>query len=292
LADPTQSEHENQRSRWLGPTFVAAMVSLAVTALGNAAAFFWVTVPQAAIQSELDKQRAAIAENEAKNRRQPRLRLLPTVSQSVSVEDIREIRLELLIENIGQTGESVDSITVKALNGHLEDDAAETVFRTQRAYRKMLELAYRRRLVDQVAYEEQLGEVQIEENCPHGRLFAIADGSPSLEWKEVARARQVSDARKSLGPGETVSESFVFLLTEYPEQHNRQWLRFEIEVERGGPSSGRNKTDTFSVLVSGLPMPTAFSGRTPTPVYENSTTSAPSNEAEVWRPQGPLQPTN
>src|SRR5262245_58744849 len=77
---------------------------------------------------------ATKTEMEIVKARRPVLQVMPTIRQSASNQDIREIRLELSFENRGNSDATIHHMAVSVDDGSPKGAAAETIADTQRYY--------------------------------------------------------------------------------------------------------------------------------------------------------------
>jgi hypothetical protein len=241
------------------------------------------------------------------------LTVKPAVEQSYAVKDIREIYVETRCENVGLINVNLDAIRIDVFEGKPSPAVKEILDRTMTMfqYRREIErasaesatplpspsqpvakppraerpalpaddapgaalgdpLSYRRELI--AAWEK------LEQQCPHGQLFAINEASPDIEWHAMQRVSRIVPVMTTLQPGQSASKRFSFLLTEYPEQHHRQWFRFVVTVNPNSPESSQR----FDFIVSGLPLPAGGQG---TVAY---TTTQHHDVYMRWEPDSPL----
>ncbi len=231
--------------------------------------------------------KAKIAELEAEKSGSQILVVEPVVTQSGSVQDIREINVELYLKNVGISPTTVSEIRMEIFEAALSADARGFIARTQAIYEN-------RRLLDELLNqiggdvdqsrrlqtEESLKE--LEKNCPHGHLFAIGPGSVDVEWKPLDLLTKKLALNTKIPSGGSAFKSFTYLLLEFPKQHHRQWFRFVITIN---PKSSETKQH-FDFIVSGLQLPSV--PRTAVMTYNSVWRMPPPTR---WAPGVPLLPT-
>lgn len=284
--------------------------------------------PLATEQARESKASAERAEYDLKQARKPAVQITPRIRQSQSFQDIREIYLDLLLENKGGSDAIVRRIEVATYNGKPDAEAAETIRSTQRFFYEREHYAqpeYRPDIFsaastgdganlsvnsasappDQVIMSGQtrqaadfresesaandfFGALPPHYPCPHGRLIALSADSPDIQWEAVQKAQQVLSAELVMRPNQSASHGFNFLLTEYPLQHDRQWLRFRVSITYdGGETSKAPEKQVYELLVPGL---VKASGSSPVQTsYGGSLTEQQGGDIE-WQPSAPLIP--
>lgn len=261
-----------------------------------------IAIQQSAFESRAKAANATIAEHEANQIRRPAVQVTPKIEQFGSIEDIREIRLSLLLANVGNADSTIRKISVHVEDGAPTKQVAEILTRTREYYHRRMEY-YRQpteadpspveqaEFLDPIPSAEPaatdglfndtgLKPIQRDDNCPHGRVFAIGANSPDVKWQAIENATQTLDRQQLLRPQQSATHHFTFLLTEYPMQHNRQWIRFRITVDQE-----LGERQEYALLVSGLPLSPCSDART---VYKCCSQSEPC----VWQPDAPLMPIN
>jgi hypothetical protein len=92
--------------------------------------------------------------------------------------------------------------------------------------------------------------------CHHGEIFAVGASSKSIEWSPIDAAAQSFDTQFLLRPKQTAQHEFVFVVTEFPQQHNRQWFRFFLQVAYSATDGkAEDEQQQVEVIVPGLPLP-------------------------------------
>lgn len=292
---------------------ITSIVSSVCGIFGSVVIYFTVTKPQLESQLRLIESQADIAEHEAANLRRPSLQITPSIVQSASVEDIREIRLRVMMENIGDAETTISAVRLKVNNGAIKGEAQDVLARTRKLFYKYKYMDDVEEALDRIGlieeqtpppdryvtrkaaiddqmnrFEESYGnhdsQTPMSTNCPHGRLFAVATSAPNVEWSDVPEARQTAITSRMLRPGQKATQEFVFVLTEYPEQHNRQWLKFDLVVEHDGGIDAAEQQESFDIVVSGLPQ-TRLTNETG---YREV---ASPDAGSVWTPTAPLLPS-
>jgi len=287
-----------------------------------------IRLAQSGIRQRQMEANAEAVELQVGKLRRPSIQLTPVVYQSGSFQDIREIRLELTLSNVGDCGALIHGIEATVENGVAKEEASKIIVDTQNYYYDRIDYQSRGGRSDwplPLLYESgsaspypdrtvsgtsESGSIQEDNavamrgmysylrdrlpyhpNCPHGRLFALSEDSPDILWTRIENAKQSSEQKHSLGPQERASLNFNYLLTEFPMQHNRQWLKFNVVVEYSSEDDpSKVNKQHYTQIVSGLPGDnqalykvakyTEFRGDSPEP-------SAPT----VWYPTAPLMPT-
>jgi hypothetical protein len=273
----------------------------------------------------------AVAEVQKDKVRRPIIQLTPSIVQSASTQDIREIHVQLELNNAGESGATIHGVTAQVDDGHPSESAAEVIARTQDYFYRRLKYRYEGGLNDsaqpaplgippvgdypaqqanaeslfepapvtkppfgQDLFEYFASQLPPHGNCPHGKLFALSSDSPDIKWTPVQNATQSVTQKTTLGPSESTSLNFNYLLTEYPLQHNFQWLRFKITIEYTSEyEPDRVKKRTYVQILPGL---TGDEGES-TLKSVKYTTMAPtvlpnSRSYFVWKPTAPLMPTS
>lgn len=282
-------------------------------------------VAQSEAQSNLQHRhldaQVKLTEHKEQQTRTPVIQLTPRITQSISCEDIREIRLRLLLNNLGDAEVRIKQVKVKVANGAPNGNARDDLFLTQRFhYRRLLNpdsaatppastyfepSPAPASAIAQVKLDPSPGldtpepVVQLTENdplnnlppheCRHGKIFAISSNSPDIDWKPLDKADQTFDTEETLGPKQNAQHEFVFVVTEYPEQHHRQWFRFQIQVAHGSSeTASREQLQQVDLIVPGLPLPCCPD--TTEPVAYKTTTC--NNCPSVWEAEAPPLPTH
>jgi hypothetical protein len=303
---------------------------------------------QAPFLHEAAKATAGISTHRANQILLPAVQVTPSIEQYATVEDTREIRLSMVLQNVGDADATVNSVSVFVEDGH-PGLLAETILAQTRlkfyqrfgiqppaSLLKPVDAAIRQadhqeptpadsdeaQLLPQASGDHKhpphghvadtldalearvmellrqpnlppekikelrkiLEEIQVAKagiTCPHGRVFAIGEDSPDVEWQQVPAATQSVKRPRILRPNQEAMQSFVFLLTEYPDQFNRQWLRFRIVVEMQD-----EPPQEYSLMVSGIPMP-CCDGDT---LHSNYTPTSQPCGIQVWKADAPLMP--
>ena len=285
--------HEDaSQPRWWYWVDIAYKVAVVV---GVIIAFTFVTLPSSRDDRRKSTAEAEAVEYQVHQSRRPAIQVLPTMTQSASVQDIREMRLALKLSNVGEVGATIESLEVKVDNGEPVGEAADIVRSTIDYFNLRMNTAVERAPsvqqygAQQATYSEQTNGSLVDplpphEPCPHGILLAIAEGTEDLKWSPIERATQSLSQPQILRPKQSASHAFTYLLTEYPEQHHRQWLRFRITVKcRSEESDEAPYVQQYELFMSGLPLPRGQDSIC-APV-ECSTTTV---EGTVWQPDAPL----
>ncbi len=245
---------------------------------------------------------AAQAEN-IEQQNKPAITLTPTISQSDSVEDIREIRLRIVVTNVGGAEAELKKLQLVVSDGVPTDDAQQDLYLTQKFFNQ------RRNIVKDAATTmdvplkpiakrhddyPDLSKLDPTHDCRHGRIFAISNNSPHINWYELKHAGETIETVTVLRPKQSVMHEFVFVLTEYPDQHNRQWLRFHVkafwqDTKNAGqtaPANGSSPTmacDESEMIVPGLPL----SADVPRTVSYNTMPPTSTSRSQVWKADVP-----
>jgi hypothetical protein len=278
----------------------------------------------------------------------PVVQLSPKITQSISCEDVREIRLRVLLKNLSESEADISRVNVKVESGAPIGNARDDLFLTQRfSYQRTSNVS---NLVERVqkpsdalfddlprapaevtvqaprvpaeANERaprapaeidpaaslssvptvaQVNSVEhggrqwpLSENdplskipshdCRHGRIFAVGLKSEHMKWTPIGPADQSFDTQVKLGPNQEAQHEFVFVVTEFPEQHNRQWFHFAVQVAyRGSEADAKNQLQHVDLFVSGLPLPCCSETAQPVQVGFKSC----KNCGGDWEPDAP-----
>jgi len=92
-------------------------------------------------------------------------------------------------------------------------------------------------------YLEQLRLVDYEQSV-------VRTEEMNLRWYEVSELSRRVPLWIDISPSTSAMKSFKYLLTEYPNQHHRQWFRFRVAVN--GETASASQIHEFTV--SGQPL--------------------------------------
>jgi hypothetical protein len=213
-----------------------------------------------------------------------------------------------MIQNVGGADAELRTLQVSVADGTPTLDAAEDLQLTQEFYRTrtattsnpVIQASYTDKPPSKVVRHDIYVDSQEkgpDHYCRHGRIFAISSNSPHIQWADLNHAKQTFETKSVLQPQQCVEHEFVFVLTEYPNQHNRQWLRFNvsaISMDEGDAEVSRTKSagetllqQDYEIIVPGLPMTSSSIAGEVRPTSFKPTDES-SVKSQVWKMDAPL----
>jgi hypothetical protein len=278
------------------------VIGTAILLIGGTVKYFVVDRPLSLQVHRLTTAQADIAEQQ----RHPAIALTPTITQSDSVEDVREIRLRVIIQNVGGTDAELRKLELIVSNGVPTEDASQDLTLTRRFFLKR-HGEKEEGQDDPIVPIKQRNDGYIDNpkedpthDCRHGRVFAISNDSPHIQWFAAEHADQIVETVSVLKPKQSAMHEFVFVLTEYPNQHHRQWLRFEVKAywdDMSGPRAGEivegilpMNCEQSEMIVPGMPLTATLPQDVGFTIPDEQTGNT---KGQVWRADAPtITPRN
>ena len=126
---------------------------------------------------------------------------------------------------------------------------------------------------------------QMYQNCPHGVLLSVGGNDDSFVWTHAELSQKI-DRNERLGPQESTTEQFVFVLTESHPHSPLRWFRFRIRV-----GFEEKRFQTFAFTMPRIPFPeSAISYRSVEETKTVMKVGGGSDRETVWEPSSPLLP--
>lgn len=183
------------------------------------------------VQAELTAAQKAKTEIEIG----PRIVVTPQLDQPQLDEPLQEVRLVLIISNIGNASAKISSAEVDVFRGSFSASASKVVENAKNLLRLERQMRPPDVLFDTnpkppsdpntIANAQQELQRQYDElhkDCPHGRLFQL-EGTTDMDWKKALILRKQSEM--VLTPGQSVRVEFVLMSTHF--YRHPLWLRLE-----------------------------------------------------------------